>query len=376
MTAYSRFYNTRHNDSIFQSPLFTATTDVGGWNAGTYPNSGGHSTVWPWKIGDGAQVDYNPVPQISTASLPYKAFRRRFSTPPLKAQTIAGTVTFVLGLFRSAADAMFYTRVVVWVGVGITSQVRGMLATYDESSGGGATVWPTTFTARGPQTSIALTSTDIVEGDCIHIELGVNSEATYAGSRSAQIRLGSMSNAPLNGGSALADMTLGSTNMSTAGYFDFSPALEVMDPPPNDNCANPTIVTELPFNESQSTVWANYEAGVDVVPGCGVANDQCYYHTVWYAFTPPETKRYRFIVFDSWLTIYTGTCGSLVEVACANPLFGQEFTVPLTSGVQYRIRLARRFQGGANIEQFLLRNSSQVPSFRWSAVQFIEPQRQ
>ena len=84
-------------------------------------------------------------------------------------------------------------------------------------------------------------------------------------------------------------------------------------PPGNDDLAAATVVGTLPFSDSLSTVDATVEAQDPI--GCiGAA------HSVWYAYTADLDGLVAFETygsdFDTVLSAYTGTQGSLTPVAC------------------------------------------------------------
>ena len=62
------------------------------------------------------------------------------------------------------------------------------------------------------------------------------------------------------------------------------PGAAVAAPPANDDFANATVIdpSALPFSDSVSIVDATYEAGES--SNCSVSN------TVWYSFTPTQTR--------------------------------------------------------------------------------------
>ena len=83
--------------------------------------------------------------------------------------------------------------------------------------------------------------------------------------------------------------------------------------PANDNFANATVVSALPFSEQIDTNWATTEAG-EPIPSCsGVLTK-----TIWYAFTPATSTSYTAYANMSGygvvtLAIYTGTSLNLID---------------------------------------------------------------
>jgi hypothetical protein len=85
--------------------------------------------------------------------------------------------------------------------------------------------------------------------------------------------------------------------------------------PANDDIANATPITTLPFTDGPvDTTLATTEA---TDPDCAGSN-----HTVWYVFT--ATADFRLFVsagnesYDNTLSVYTGSPGNLTQLACAD----------------------------------------------------------
>lgn len=83
-------------------------------------------------------------------------------------------------------------------------------------------------------------------------------------------------------------------------------------PPPNDDFNSPTVIPSMPFTVSENVT--NATAAPDD-PFC-VGRTQ----TVWFAFTPTQNIRIEANTFgsnyDTTLSVYTGTRGSLTQLAC------------------------------------------------------------
>ncbi len=105
-------------------------------------------------------------------------------------------------------------------------------------------------------------------------------------------------------------------------------------PPPNDLCANATPIGDiasLNFNTLPATAG---EGG-----SCMTSKN------VWYLFTAPLTGNATISLcgssFDTKLAVYTGTCGSLTEIACEDDNCGvqSEVVLPVIGGNQYLIEV-------------------------------------
>lgn len=106
-------------------------------------------------------------------------------------------------------------------------------------------------------------------------------------------------------------------------------------PPPNDDFDNAIVIPALPFQDTQDTTEAT-TAPDD--PDCvGRA------HTVWYRFTPTVDAT---IVahtagsdYDTTLSAYTGTRGSLTQIACNDDAIGLQsrIQIDVTAGTTYHL---------------------------------------
>jgi PKD domain len=104
---------------------------------------------------------------------------------------------------------------------------------------------------------------------------------------------------------------------SLFGYFG-TVQLRVREilPPPNDDFANATPVTSVPYSDSQSAVAATKESG-EPNPSCAPSPPS---NSWWYAFTPTNTDSYQVSLGSgTWSTeaVYTGTSlTDLTQIAC------------------------------------------------------------
>jgi hypothetical protein len=140
----------------------------------------------------------------------------------------------------------------------------------------------------------------------------------------------------------------------------------VAPPPPNDNFANATNITTLSFNDVQDSSGATTES-TDPTPPCarqfttaqgntgGHPNGA--YNTTWYKFTPifsanldVDTGSLNGLErnnssYDTVLSIWTGSSGSLVNIACNDDIapgniLSQISSFPLTAGTTYYIMVS------------------------------------
>ncbi len=124
--------------------------------------------------------------------------------------------------------------------------------------------------------------------------------------------------------------------------------------PANDSCAGAVLVTGLPFTHSQNTALATPDPN-DPILACADSGGG---KTVWFTFTPVTTEYVKFstanstpATYDVALGLYTGSCGALVEVDCAddiNPGTVRQAMIGYTvqAGVTYYLHVAEWNGGG------------------------------
>lgn len=124
--------------------------------------------------------------------------------------------------------------------------------------------------------------------------------------------------------------------------------------PANDECAGAASIGPLPYHTAQNTRLATPNPGDRSLPCADSGRGK----TVWYRYTADID---RVVVFTSYFStpgdydvafgLYTGSCGSLTEVACNDDIAqGQvrqaEFTVHVQAGVTYTLQVAEWNGGG------------------------------
>ncbi len=124
--------------------------------------------------------------------------------------------------------------------------------------------------------------------------------------------------------------------------------------PANDSCAGAVLVTGLPFTHSQNTALATPNPN-DPILACADSGGG---KTVWFTFTPLVTEYVKFstanstpAAYDVALGLYTGSCGALVEVDCADDIVPgtvRQAIIGYTvqSGVTYYVHVAEWNGGG------------------------------
>lgn len=120
----------------------------------------------------------------------------------------------------------------------------------------------------------------------------------------------------------------------------------------NDDCTAPKVISSLPYNDSMDTRAAG-GFSTDPVTCSGDPNS----HSVWYSLTPTIDTVYGIDTigsdYDTVLSVFTGNCGSLTQVACNND-FGSAITerknsiltFSASAGTTYLIQAGGRGLGG------------------------------
>jgi hypothetical protein len=116
----------------------------------------------------------------------------------------------------------------------------------------------------------------------------------------------------------------------------------------NDNSANARAITALPYTDTVSTSTATTETS-DPTPTCGGGKRN---NTVWYKYTPAASGSILVDTFgsnyDTVLSAWTGSPGSLTQVACNDDTGGQQSQVVfnVTAGATYYFMVSTGGSGG------------------------------
>src|SRR5262245_8977600 len=136
--------------------------------------------------------------------------------------------------------------------------------------------------------------------------------------------------------------------MLVAGLSTLAAAGVTQAAPPNDDCSSATVVTGVPngftgFFEAFSVSDATTEP-TDPVQTCSGPSANS--HSVWYTYTPPFDGRIGVNTntadYDTVISVYTGTCGALTEIACNDDIFGRQTSAVIprvTAGTTYLVEI-------------------------------------
>jgi hypothetical protein len=121
-------------------------------------------------------------------------------------------------------------------------------------------------------------------------------------------------------------------------------------PPPNDNCSTPHAITTLPFSDTLDTTLATTSPG-DPINCAGNQGS----NSVWYSLQATSNTVIGVDTsasnYDTILSVFTGACGSLSQVAC-NDDFGNNLgnrsmlTFQAQAGNVYLIEVTGKSGGG------------------------------
>lgn len=144
----------------------------------------------------------------ATATNPWDVLLAGFNGA-ISAQTVFGTVKWVLPVQMSNAAASFFTKIHIWISIGSTNAVRGTLLNNYVGAAWGATAQGL---AEGP---INLNPVVASLNDCIVVEIGYRKTGTVATSRTGTLWFGSSASSP--------DLSSGDTNVTGhPGWIEFS----------------------------------------------------------------------------------------------------------------------------------------------------------
>lgn len=137
------------------------------------------------------------------------------------------------------------------------------------------------------------------------------------------------------------------------GQIDFNQSSpQPNDAPPNDGCLTPRVIASLPYQDSLDTTKATSSSEDPV--SCTGSGDS---NTVWYAITATANTVYavdtRSSSFDTVVSVFTGTCGSLASIACnddfsvaSNATDRSLLTFSASAGVTYLIEISGKGSAG------------------------------
>jgi hypothetical protein len=144
---------------------------------------------------------------------------------------------------------------------------------------------------------------------------------------------------------------------STFGVALLLVALPSLGQPANDECSGATVVGPIPYTDTVDTTTATNNPS-DPLLSCNGGNDG---NTVWYVWTPDEDITVNISTegstepggdpLDTAHGVFTGTCGSLTQVACVDIGLTDDLIFEATAGETYYIKFGEYLDGvgGGNL---------------------------
>jgi hypothetical protein len=228
------------------------------------------------------------------------------------------------------------------------------------SATGAPDVWYYTFVGGGCSGTLTVdlcgsgydTVVSVLTGNCGGLtEIGCDDDSNCASNS-----LNSQLSVPATGGTIYFIRVSGFNGASGAFTMAVSFAVTPGPAPANDLCANATAIT--PGTYSGSTCNATPDATATSCPFTPSATPD-----VWYAYTPGCSGAVTVSTcgsnYDTVLGVYSGSCGSLAEVACNDDDCGVQSVVSFSgvAGTVYHIRVAG-YNGAAGNYVLNLSNSA------------------
>lgn len=203
-------YIAGNNEGVFAP--YSPATFKGSWDI--LPTAADRLLLPSLKVGQSTEV----TRAETSATTPLRVCILRAVSPGLAAGSLAGTLDMIQGIRESNAAADFFTKIYAYFTQGDSDAVRVVALDYEESSGGGGTEWPTTNLGRALQAAQSLAAGSWLDGDRLIIEFGYRAENSSTTSRTGGLRIGGRGSDL----SPLADLTVGASGSSGAGYFVLS----------------------------------------------------------------------------------------------------------------------------------------------------------
>ena len=161
-------------------------------------------------------------------------------------------------------------------------------------------------------------------------------------------------------GTATITITISDGGLSTSDTFLLTVRRQCFGSSVANDCfENATVITSLPFSADQSITNATAES-LDPDQTCiGYPTPRSFTRSVWFRYTPTVNGRVKFEVdandpnrFDSIMSAYTGTLGSLTQVACSDDITGDPynfrsiFELNVTGGTSYYVMVTQWADNG------------------------------
>jgi len=131
-------------------------------------------------------------------------------------------------------------------------------------------------------------------------------------------------------------------------WMQLSGVVNEVTPPANDECDSATVVTTFPFADTVNTRTATNNPA-DPMLTCNADSMQTDGKTVWYVYTPDATMTVNISTdgsnYDTVIGVFTGECGALKEVGCADVFITDNLVFDVAAGETYFIKIGE-FEDG------------------------------
>jgi V8-like Glu-specific endopeptidase len=226
---------------------------------------------------------------------------------------------------------------------------------------------PTNGSANGTWTvrSYLSTNNDISSSDTL---LGTGSfNWNFGAMSSVRVNLGSptipVSTVPGNYwfGVILDPATDGDSSNNDTDGWDAAPLTVTFPIPANDDCGDATVIpasASVNYNPAILNTVSATSVTSDPYQNCTYGGPNKNSNTVWYRFTPPCAGVANINTcgssYDTVLSVHTGSCGSLTEIACSDDGCGYQSSISnlaLTGGQTIYIDVSDyNLPGGGNLD--------------------------
>jgi hypothetical protein len=204
---------------------------------------------------------------------------------------------------------------------------------------------------------------DFEDSETLKISVSATGEEGNAASNTAGI----------SGDGTIVAFLSSSTNLvagDTNGFADafLSERVALVRAPSNDDFASALSPSALPYSNIESTLGAT-RAIDDPELSCGGGSPSQHYNSVWFTIQPSNANRLSLSTvgsdYDTVLAVWTGTEGSLTEVACNDDTGGSQSTVSFLPaiGTRYYIEIVQKDAPGGGSLVFSIQEITAPPVY-------------
>ena len=296
--AVTRFYLQNATSSV-------TTSDQGTWNYTT-----GVPTLVMSRTKSGT-ITSRAVPEAVITN-PYDVMILKFVSEPIPAQTISGTLTWVIGALEDAGSANDFYKIHAYVVSNDGATLRGTLLSNNVDT----SEWPTAAQGQAPAAAKTLSEVTAQVNDRIVIEIGYDAQNSQAVERIGTLWYGGTG----------SDLTAGGDETTLTGWFEFSELIPDTTAPTVDSFtvttpSNSLAIPITAFTASDNLAVTGYM--VTTTPTPPLANDL--------GWAPSAPTTYTVLLNGSY-TLYPWAKDAAGNVSSV-------FSTPPTVSVDYRLTI-------------------------------------